>query len=162
MTNARPDEQAGEEQPAARQMSDLIAKRGDQMFPRLSEPEMTRLARSGESRSFKAGEAVAHVGEVGSGLLVILSGAVEVTERVPGNPQSHIVTHDAGHFQGELAQLSGRPSLVDVTALSDTTAIAIPPERVRALLIGEADLGERIMRALILRRVGLIESGAGP
>jgi thioredoxin reductase (NADPH) len=31
----------------------------------------------------------------------------------------------------------------------------------RALLIAEAELGERIMRALILRRVGLIERGAG-
>jgi thioredoxin reductase (NADPH) len=41
-------------------------------------------------------------------------------------------------------------------------AISVPPDRVRALLVAEADLGERIMRALILRRVGLIESGAGP
>ncbi len=39
----------------------------------------------------------------------------------------------------------------------------IPPERLRALLVAEADLGERIMRALILRRVGLLESqGGGP
>ena len=30
------------------------------------------------------------------------------------------------------------------------------------MLIAEADLGERLMRALILRRVGLIEAGAGP
>jgi thioredoxin reductase (NADPH) len=29
------------------------------------------------------------------------------------------------------------------------------------LLIAEAELGERIMRALILRRVGLLETGAG-
>jgi hypothetical protein len=28
--------------------------------------------------------------------------------------------------------------------------------------VAEADLGERIMRALILRRVGLIERGGGP
>ena len=63
---------------------------------------------------------------------------------------------------GELAQLSGRPYLVDAIALTDVEAIAIPPERLRALLIAEADLGERIMRALILRRVGLIEAGAGP
>ena len=35
------------------------------------------------------------------------------------------------------------------------------PEDLRALLIAEAELGERIMRALILRRVGLIESGGG-
>jgi hypothetical protein len=40
-------------------------------------------------------------------------------------------------------------------------ALTIPPERLRALLIAEAELGERIMRALILRRMGLIETGAG-
>src|SRR3712207_5865238 len=63
---------------------------------------------------------------------------------------------------GELAQLSGRPSLVNAQALRDVDAVAIPPERLRAPLIAEAELGERIMRALILRRVGLIESGTGP
>jgi len=162
MTQTRPGDDAAAEQPPVRPMSDLIARRGDQMFPRLTEQEMARLRRFGEPHSFKAGEAVARVGEVGHGLLIILSGEVEVTEHLADNRRAHIVTHGTGHFQGELAQLSGRPSLVDVTALSDTSAIAISPERVRALLIGEADLGERIMRALILRRVGLIESGAGP
>ena len=63
---------------------------------------------------------------------------------------------------GELAQLSGRPYLVDAVALTDVEAVAISPDRLRALLIAEANLGERIMRALILRRVGLIEAGAGP
>jgi thioredoxin reductase (NADPH) len=63
---------------------------------------------------------------------------------------------------GELAGLSGRPYLVDAIALSDVEVVAISPDRLRALLIAEADLGERIMRALILRRVGLIEAGAGP
>ena len=62
---------------------------------------------------------------------------------------------------GELAQLSGRPSLVEADALSAVEAVVIPPERLRALLIAEAELGERIMRALILRRVGLIETGGG-
>ena len=40
-------------------------------------------------------------------------------------------------------------------------AIVIPPQRLRDLMVQEAELGERIMRALILRRVGLLESGAG-
>jgi thioredoxin reductase (NADPH) len=40
-------------------------------------------------------------------------------------------------------------------------ALIIPPDQLRALLIAEAELGERIMRALILRRVGLLETGAG-
>jgi thioredoxin reductase (NADPH) len=63
---------------------------------------------------------------------------------------------------GELAQLSGRPALVDAHAKSSVEALAIPPERLRAVLVAEAELGERIMRALILRRVSLIEAGTGP
>src|SRR5262249_60798793 len=62
---------------------------------------------------------------------------------------------------GELAQLAGRPALVDAHAQDEVEALIIPPERLRALLIGEAELGERVMRALILRRVGLLETGAG-
>jgi thioredoxin reductase (NADPH) len=62
---------------------------------------------------------------------------------------------------GELAQLAGQRTLVDAYAEETVEALTIPPGRLRALLIAEAELGERIMRALILRRVGLIETGAG-
>jgi thioredoxin reductase (NADPH) len=51
--------------------------------------------------------------------------------------------------------LSGRPSLVNVHATSDVEALLIPPENLRAVMIEEPELGERIMRALILRRVAL-------
>ena len=44
---------------------------------------------------------------------------------------------------------------------SRVEVLVIPPDRLRALLVAEAELGERIMRALILRRVGLLETGAG-
>ena len=138
----------------------IIATRGPQMFPLLTEEELTRLSRFGEPVSYRAGEMIARVGEVPPGLMLVLSGRAEVTRQ--GKESSHIVTHERGNFMGELAQLSGRPSLVQVEALDDVEAIAVPPDRLRAMLIAEAELGERIMRALILRRVGLIESGAGP
>jgi len=140
---------------------DLTATRGAQMFPRLTDDEVARLCRFGEPRNFRAGDFLARVGEVGPGLMVILSGKVEVTRREHGEA-THVVTHERGNFIGELAQLSGRPFLVDEKALTDVEAVAIPAERLRALLIAEADLGERIMRALILRRMALIEAGAGP
>ena len=140
---------------------EVIATRGAQMFPRLADRELTRLAQFGEPRSFRAAEVVARPGEVGPGLLLILSGKLEVTRKDRGQGD-HIVTHERGNFMGELAQLSGRPSLIEARALSDITAVAIGPAKLRALLVAEADLGERIMRALILRRVGLIEAGAGP
>ena len=138
----------------------IIAARGAQMFPTLSEAEIARLARFGASRRYAKGALLARIGERGLGLTLLLSGAVEVRQQ-QGGALSPIVVHEKGSFMGELAQLSGRPSLVEAEALSDVEAVAIPPERLRALLVAEAELGERIMRALILRRVGLIESGGG-
>src|SRR5207302_438819 len=123
--------------------------------------EIERLARFGHPRSYRAGEMLARIGEPGPGLILILSGRVEVTQ-VNGGHKTQIVIHERGNFMGELAQLSGRPYLVDEQALTDVEAVTIAPDRLRALLVAEADLGERLMRALILRRVGLIESGAGP
>jgi thioredoxin reductase (NADPH) len=137
-----------------------IATRGAQMFPTLTEAEIARLRRFGKPRHYAKGEMLARVGERGHGLTLFLSGEAEVRQH---NDQgtSPIVTHKAGSFMGELAQLSGRPSLVEAEALTEVEAVVIPPERLRALLVAEAELGERIMRALILRRVGLIESGGG-
>ena len=61
---------------------------------------------------------------------------------------------------GELAQLSGRPPLVDGYARETVARSSFRPSGC-ALLIAEAELGERIMRALILRRVGMLEIGTG-
>jgi len=143
------------------QASAIIAERGAQMFPTLPLDAIERLCRFGEKRSFAGGAQVVKAGQVAPGLIMILSGEVEVTQQDGKQGKAHIVTHGPGSFMGELAQLSGRPSLVDGTALSDVEAVVLPPEQLRALLIAEATLGEQIMRALILRRVGLIQSGGG-
>src|SRR6266481_2326671 len=139
----------------------LIEARREQMFPALEPAEIDRLRRFGELRSYRAGEALAKVGEVGHGLVLVLAGKVVVTRRDELGHRELIVTHARGGFLGELAQLSGRKTLVDAHAEEPVEAVVIPPERLRALLVAEAELGERVMRALILRRVGLIETGAG-
>jgi len=135
--------------------------RRDQMFPKLSPAETDRLRGFGQVRGYAAGEAVLSVGEAGRGLTVVLSGEVAVTRRDENGEDQPVVTHGAGSFMGELAQLSGRPALVDAHALGPVEALVMRPDGLRALLVAEADIGETIMRALILRRVGLIEFGAG-
>jgi thioredoxin reductase (NADPH) len=137
-----------------------LATRGAQMFPTLTDAEVARLRRFGEPHLYRKGEMLMRPGERGHGLTLFLSGEAEVRQR-DDHGISPIVTHKTGSFMGELAQLSGAPSLVEAEALTDVEAVVIPPERLRALLVAEAELGERIMRALILRRVGLIESGGG-
>jgi thioredoxin reductase (NADPH) len=139
----------------------IMDTRRHQMFPGLEPVEIERVRRFGKVRSYGAGEALAKVGEKGHGLTVILAGTVDVTQHDESGRRDPIVTHGSGAFMGELAQLAGRPALVDAYAQTAVDALIIPPEQLRALLIAEAELGERIMRALILRRVGLLERGAG-
>src|ERR1044072_5013375 len=119
------------------------------------------MRRFGTMCNYMAGEALLRAGEVGRGLTIILSGKVDVTQRTKGHQSDPLVTHAPGSFMGELATLSSRPALGDAHASEPVEALVIPPERLRALLIAEAELGERIMRALILRRMGLLETGAG-
>src|SRR6202162_3325506 len=139
----------------------IIATRPHQMFPTLERFEIERERRVGEIRSYGAGEALAKVGEVGLGLAVVLAGKIDISQHDRSGRRELIVTHGPGEFMGELAQLAGRPVLVDAYAQEPVEALIIRPDRLRALLVAEAELGERIMRALILRRVGLIETGAG-
>jgi thioredoxin reductase (NADPH) len=139
----------------------IIETRRHQMFPTLAAAEIERVRRFGEVSCYGAGEALARVGDVSRGMVIILAGKVATTHRGEGGRPEPIVTQGPGAFLGELAQLAGKPALVDAHALEPVQALIIAPDRLRALLIAEAELGERIMRALILRRVGLLEVGAG-
>src|SRR6266481_526755 len=139
----------------------IIETRRDQMFLVLEPAEIDRLRRFGETRSYRAGERLTTAGEVGPGMFVILTGNVVVTQRDELAHHPPIVTYGPGAFLGELAELSGRPALVDGQTQGTVEALVIPPHKLRDVLVEEAELGERIMRALILRRVGLLEAGAG-
>ena len=141
----------------------ILDVRREERFPTLTPAEVQRLRRFGEPRAFAEGEALTKVGETGHGLTLIVSGAVAVTQRDQLGHIRPIVTYGTGSFMGELGQLTGSPALTAAQALSPVETVIIPPERLRALLVAEAELGERIMRALILRRVALLElPGAGP
>ena len=141
----------------------VIEARRDQMFPVLDDMDIARLERFGELRRFPAGEFIVKAGENSPGLVVVLKGTIAVTQ---GGAFSHgqaIVEHGPGGFLGELAQLSDRPALVDARAATDVEGIVVQARGLRDVMVQEAELGERLMRALILRRVGLLEQGeSGP
>src|SRR5260370_18668425 len=139
----------------------LIATRHHQMFPVLEASEIGGIAGVGEGGTYAGGSNIFPAGEVVVGAFVLLSGRVDITQRNRHAEPELIVTHGPGSFMGELAQLSGRPSLVDGVAREPVEALVMPPSRLRELLVEEAELGGPIMRALILRRVRLLRSGAG-
>ena len=129
----------------------IFGARRDQAFPTLAQADIDRMRRFGEASAYGAGENIVTAGDVAPGLIVVLSGSVDITQDGGLGRRETIVTHGPGSFVGELAQLSARPSLVNAEAAEPVEAFVIPSQRVRDLMVQEANLGERIMRALILR-----------
>lgn len=143
-----------------------IETRQYQMFPVLSAPELALAQRfaSGPQRRFAPGESVYAIGDREAPTWLVLEGSIEVERRDGLSREARVTTHGPGQFSGEINQLAGRPSIAGGTAGAEgCTALPIDAAHLRALMIGAAELGEKVMRALILRRVGLIEEGgAGP
>ncbi len=140
----------------------LIETRGRQLFPVLDAGQIETAKRfaSGPARAFAPGEAVFDVGERHAPAWLVLKGSIDVVRRDGLNREAAIISHCAGQFSGEVSQLTGRESLASGRAGADG-CIALPFDaaHMRALMIGSAEVGEIIMRAFILRRVGLIEEG---
>ena len=130
-------------------------------FPSLTAREIDRLRHFGEVRSFKDGEVLFETGKPAAGMYIVLQGHAQISQRDGLGRITPVVRQGPGQFLAEIGALSRRSSLVDGKAEGAFEALVIPPENVRALLIAEAELGERIMRAMILRRVSLIQSGVG-
>jgi len=113
----------------------MLEARREQMFPTMGQADIDRLRRFGEPKSYKKGARILAAGEIAPGLILVLSGKMEITQGSGTGHREVIVTHPPGEFAGELAQLSSRPSLVDGEAVDDVQALVIPSARLRDLLV---------------------------
>ena len=68
---------------------------------------------------------------------------------------------DPGQFTGEVGTLSGRRTLFRVRATKPGKVIELDRQHMLALVQSDAELGEILMRAFILRRVELVAAGVG-
>jgi thioredoxin reductase (NADPH) len=140
----------------------IIETRREQMFPVLdpSQVETAKRFASGPPRHFDPGEIVFDIGDRQAPAWLVLKGSIDVTRRNALGGEAPITTHHPGQLSGEVSQLAGRETLARGLAGADgCTALPFDAAHVRALMIGSAEIGEILMRAYILRRVGLIQDG---
>src|SRR5207302_548793 len=128
----------------------------------MNEADIPRAARFGERRSYPDGAMLFEVGKPAPGMFVLLSGRVAFSRRdALGRSIPIWERRGRGQFIGEVGQLSGADALVDVQARGPVEALLLPPESLRALLVAEVELGERILRSLTLRRLVSLALGFG-
>jgi thioredoxin reductase (NADPH) len=133
--------------------------RHHQIYPVLSPAQINSARRfaSAEPVQFAPGEILYAVGTRGAAMWLILEGSIEVLRRDGLGREAPIITGGPGEFTGEVGLLGDRASLAEGKAGPDgCRALPFDAAHMRALVVGSAELGEIIMRALILRRVGMI------
>jgi thioredoxin reductase (NADPH) len=131
-----------------------------QAFPILTSAQINRLRSGGKLRTVAPGELLFQPGDTNIPFFVLLSGKMEIVQ--PDlNGERYIVGHAPGEFTGEISMISGQRCLVKGRITEGGEVLEVAPEDFRSIIAKDAELSEILMRAFILRRLALIDSGRG-
>jgi thioredoxin reductase (NADPH) len=136
-----------------------VSSRIDHIFPTLTPAQIARVAAHGRTRAVRAGEVLAEAGEL-SAFFVVTAGRIEIVRPSSGGEEM-VTTHGPGGFTGETNLISGRRSLARARAAEAGEVVELDRDALLALVQTDAELGEILLRAFILRRVELIAHGIG-
>lgn len=132
----------------------------EKIFPSLTEAQIERVAAHGARRSVQAGEVLYEQGTANVPFFVLLTAELEAV-RPTELGKRLIDLRGRGQFTGEINALSGRRSLLQIAVTKAGDVIELDRQGLLMVVQTDAEIGELIMRAFILRRMGLITSGTG-
>lgn len=132
----------------------------DEVFPALSDAQIERVKARGRVRTITAGEVLIEQGEAAIPFFVMLSGELEAVR--PTELGKRVITVSGrGQFTGEINTLSGRRAMFRIEVTEPGEVIELDRNQMMALVQGDAEIGEIVVRAFILRRAGLVSGHIG-
>ncbi|KAA8888535.1 cyclic nucleotide-binding domain-containing protein [Nocardia colli] len=129
-------------------------------FPRLSQPQVATLAVGGDRRPVSAGAILVRAGAPSDEFFVILSGTVAIVDE-DAVERRVLRIHGPGRFLGELGLLEGQVAFYTAQMIEDGEVLAVPVDRIRALVEHDPMLSDLILRAYLIRRCGLLGMVSG-
>ncbi len=127
-------------------------------FPKLSEAQIAALGKFSTVKLFQAGETLFAAGDRDFKFFIVKSGEVAIYEDSSG-VERLVVTHEAGDFTGDIDMLTGRVALVSCVARTACEVYEIPAVDLRRILNEMPQLSDILLRAFLMRRQLLVESG---
>jgi thioredoxin reductase (NADPH) len=129
-------------------------------FPRLTDAQIEALQARGARRRTEQGEVLYRSGDATCDFFVILDGKVAVVEGEDSGEQP-IAVHGPGRFLGELGLLTGQAVLLTAVVVEPGEVLVVPVERLREVVGQDTQLGDLILKSLLIRRTLLIGLGSG-
>lgn len=123
------------------------------LFQGLDADGLAVIARRATEVEFPAGHVIARQGEIGTGLFIIVSGAVKVVRS--GDLLARLGT---GDFFGELSVLDRMPRTASVTTEAQTRCLALASWDFEATVAESPSVAMAILRGLALRLRELTEA----
>jgi thioredoxin reductase (NADPH) len=144
--------------------TELLETRRAQMFPKLTAAQLARLEAHSAPRTTSAGEILAEAGADPRGIFIVTDGSVEVSMPT-SDVRSATCTYELlnvltpGDFSGEMTTLRGAAGLARLRVREPGRVLEMSLDDLRRVVQNDAELSELFMRAFILRRMGILESG---
>jgi thioredoxin reductase (NADPH) len=131
--------------------------RMEQTFPQLSQEMASRIAAYGREEKVERGQLLYERGQRGIDFFLVIAGSIGVFDVDECGEQRTFISMEERQFLGELNLFHNRPSLFNARAAVDSRVVRVQRQEFQRLVSVEPDIGEVILRALILRRVGIIK-----
>jgi thioredoxin reductase (NADPH) len=133
----------------------------DGAFPRLTDGQLARLVAEGRRRHTRDGEVLFREGDEHYDFVVVISGKTAVIDGYESPEERLIAVHGPRRFLGELGLLTGQAAFFSAVVVEPGEVLVVPVDRLRALIMQDAALGDLVLRAYFMRRELLIGLGAG-
>jgi thioredoxin reductase (NADPH) len=130
------------------------------LFPRLTAAQIEELAENAETLSFSPGEIVFEQGQRDTPFFVILAGAVDVIDRNPEGDRYFTQCHP-GTFAADISMFTGEPTIAEGVAAEPSSILSVPPDALRTLVASSTELGDLLLRTMIVRREWLRDEDLG-
>ena len=125
-------------------------------FPKLNDDQLAMLERLGQRRLVRRGEFVFRAGQRDVGLIVVLSGELEVFEPRDGE-ELILATPGPRDFSGDIGTLTGAAILGSSRGKAEESEILeVPAPELRRALAELPGVGEPIVKAFMMRRKRLL------
>lgn len=116
------------------------------LFARLAPEVLDALADQTEDRSFEVGDLVARRGESNDGLLVLISGAMEVRR---GDRLLKVL--GPSDYVGDMSLIDGGPHSVDVTVTEAGNGVFLAGTQFRVVVKHQPEVAMSVMEVLVAR-----------
>lgn len=132
-----------------------------QTFPVLTGEMIGRVRAYGVEERVSEDSYVFRRGDHSIDFLLLLDGELQMFADDPIKGRQLLYSYKSGQFSGEQNMFTHRSILLSGLLVAGSRVIRVKHDQFRALITGEPDIGETIIRSYILRRAGFVRHATG-